>query len=361
MMKKSTVILLHLGYWLLYALVVSFLFVISSDNPRLAFEDWDDWLIILVGTLLTGLISFYAFYSWLVPGYLTTRKIQKFISWGLVVNIAVTVGIIALITVAFSVLISVVFEKFFFMVLSVKDLRILFIGCSLVSVVNGILGTTIRGFITWYTDIHVRETLANKALRMELALLKAQINPHFLFNTLNNIDILIERDAPRASLYLNKLSDLLRFVLYETQEDQIPLTKELEYIRKYIDLQKIRTTNDQYVTLQIGGMADGVMIPPMLFVPYIENAFKYATNKKVSEAIRIHISINEIHIRFQCVNVIDRSKTASDSQGGLGNDLIRQRLTLLYKEKFTLAIQSTDDDYSVNLLLPVKKHELSPH
>jgi two-component system LytT family sensor kinase len=111
----------------------------------LAFEDWDDWLIILVGTLLTGLISFYAFYSWLVPGYLTTRKIQKFISWGLVVNIAVTVGIIALITVAFSVLISVVFEKFFFMVLSVKDLRILFIGCSLVSVVNGILGTTIRG------------------------------------------------------------------------------------------------------------------------------------------------------------------------------------------------------------------------
>ncbi|GAB3890412.1 hypothetical protein GCM10028803_01180 [Larkinella knui] len=360
-MKKTTVILLHVGYWMLYALVVSLLFVLSSEEPEQAFKDWDDWLIMLAISLLTGFISFYSFYAWLVPNYLTTRRIQKFISWGLVVTIAVTGGIIALIAVALSLLMSVVFENFFLILLSAKDLQILFIVFALISLVNGILGTTIRGFITWYTDIHVRETLENKALRMELALLKAQINPHFLFNTLNNIDILIEHDAPRASMYLNKLSDLLRFVLYETQADQIPLAQELEYIQKYIDLQKIRTTNDQYVTLQIEGSADGLMIAPMVFVPYLENAFKYATNKKVSDAIRIHFVIDETQIRFQCINLIDKAKTGPDSQGGLGNELIRQRLALVYRETYSLTVQVTDDHYSVTLLLPVKTHELSPH
>ena len=360
-MRKSTVILLHAGYWLLYAMVVSLLFVLSNETPESAFRDWEDWLTILAISMLTGLISFYAFYSWLVPRYLTTQKIQKFIRWGLVVTIATTGGIIALVAVALSVLLSVVFEKFFLIMLSAKDLQILFIIFSLISLVNGILGTTIRGFITWYADIHVKETLANKTLRTELALLKAQINPHFLFNTLNNIDILIEHDAPRASLYLNKLSDLLRFVLYETQADLIPLTQELDYIQKYIDLQKIRTTNDQYVTLQLEGPTDGLLIAPMLFVPYLENAFKYATNKKVSDAIRIQISIDETQIRFQCINVVDPGKTGLDTPGGLGNDLIRQRLTLLYQDHYTLTIQATENEYRVTLLLPVKAHELSAH
>ncbi|KAA9347078.1 sensor histidine kinase [Larkinella humicola] len=360
-MRKSTVILLHVGYWLLYAVVVSLLFALSNETPELAFRDWEDWLTILAISLLTGLISFYAFYSWLVPAYLPTQKIQKFVRWGLVVTIAVTGGIIALIAVALSVLLSVVFENFFLIRLSVNDLQILFIILSLIALVNGILGTSIRGFIAWYADIHVKETLANKTLRTELALLKAQINPHFLFNTLNNIDILIEHDAPRASLYLNKLSDLLRFVLYETQADLIPLTQELDYIRKYIDLQKIRTTNERFVKLQIDGPTDDVLIAPMLFVPYLENAFKYATNKKVSDAIRIQISIDERQIRFQCVNVVDPGKTGLGTPGGLGNDLIRQRLTLLYQDRYTLTIQATEDEYRVTLLLPVKAHELSAY
>jgi two-component system LytT family sensor kinase len=231
----------------------------------------------------------------------------------------------------------------------------------LLALINGTPATISRGFMTWYADIHVKETLANKTLRTELALLKAQINPHFLFNTLNNIDILIEHDALKASAYLNKLSDLLRFVLYETQADLIPLTQELDYIRKYIDLQKIRTTNDQYVTLQLEGETDGVLIAPMLFVPYLENAFKYATNKKVSHAIRIQILIDEAQIRFQCVNIVDPGKTGLDTPGGLGNDLIRQRLTLLYQDHYTLTIQATENEYRVNLLLPAKTHELSAH
>ncbi|RRA97732.1 sensor histidine kinase [Larkinella rosea] len=360
-MNTSIIKLLHLGYWLFYCLVITFLFVLSSDGIQPAFENWDDWLIILATMLLTGFISFYAFYGWLVPRYLKNRQLQQFLRWGLGVSIAITGLIIAFVIAGLSVVVSVVFGKVFFVSVSFGELFFLLIGSALVAVMNGLLGTVIRGFIMWYQDIHVKEMLANKTLRTELALLKAQINPHFLFNTLNNIDILIERDAPRASLYLNKLSDLLRFVLYETQAEQIPLTQELEYIQKYIELQKIRTTNEHYVTLQIDGEPDGLLIPPMLFVPYLENAFKYATNKKVNNAIRIQIRVNSEQIHFQCVNVIDKGKTAQHAPGGLGNDLIRQRLTLLYPNKHTLTIRHTGDDYSVDLLVPVKTHELSPH
>ncbi|GAB3924991.1 sensor histidine kinase [Larkinella terrae] len=360
-MNTTIIRLLHLGYWFFYCLIITFLFVLSSENIQSAFENWDDWLIILATMLLTGFISFYAFYGWLVPRYLKNREIQQFLSWGLGVSIAITGLIIAFVIAGLSVVVSFVFGKVFFVSVSFGELLFLLIGSALVAVVNGLIGTVIRGSIMWYQDIHVKEMLANKTLRTELALLKAQINPHFLFNTLNNIDILIERDAPRASLYLNKLSDLLRFVLYETQAEQIPLAKELEYIRKYIELQKIRTTNGQFVSLQIDGKPDGLLIPPMLFVPFIENAFKYATNKKVNDAIRIRISVDDEQIHFQCVNVIDRGKTAQDAHGGLGNDLIRQRLTLLYPNKHTLTIRATDDDYSVDLRAPVKTHELSPY
>ncbi|GAB3318575.1 sensor histidine kinase [Larkinella ripae] len=360
-MKTSTIPLLHLGYWLVYCLVVSVLFILSAESLSAALEDWDDGLIILAIALLIGLISFYAFYSWLVPRYLTSRKIRQFVRWGLVVNIATTGGMVALTTVAISVLLSVVFENVFLITFSGKDLQILLIGFSLISVINGMLGTTIRGFITWYTDIHVREVLVNKTLHTELALLKAQLNPHFLFNTLNNIDILIEHDAPRASLYLNKLSDLLRFVLYETQADQIPLTLELDYIKKYIALQKIRTTNAEYVTLQIHGEPNGLLIAPMLFVPYIENAFKHATNKKKSDAIRISLVIDEKFIHFQCVNQFDENRSSVETHRGLGNKLLRQRLTLLYQEKYRLTIQAVENEYRVNLELPVITHELSAH
>ncbi len=123
---------------------------------------------------------------------------------------------------------------------------------------------------------------------MELALVKSQINPHFLFNTINNIDVLISKDAERASAYLNKLSDIMRFMLYETKPAKIPLPKELTYIEKFIELQKIRTTNEHYVNYSIKGDTANFMIPPMLLISFIENAFKYADNKKVENAINFH-------------------------------------------------------------------------
>lgn len=360
-MKTTTLIGLHLGYWFLYGFLVSFLFILSQATDQGALDDWEDWVAILLFTLLTGVSSFYAFYGWLVPRFLTTRRAGRFIGTGLLVSLGIALLSTLLVSLATTALIYLALHQTQWILFSWSDQMTLFTGYILLALVNGMTGTLLRGSITWYADIHLKERVTNQILRIELAWLKAQLNPHFLFNTLNNIDILIEYDAPRASRYLNKLSDLLRFSLYETQTDQIPLKRELASLQQYIELQKIRTPNEQYVTLHLEGETDGLLIAPMLFIPYLENAFKYATNKKVAEAIRVRISIDGTQVHFRCDNVIDQHSPPSKNYGGLGQELLRQRLALLYPQHHTLIIQATDTTYSVDLSLSLKAHALSAH
>jgi LytS/YehU family sensor histidine kinase len=186
---------------------------------------------------------------------------------------------------------------------------------------------------------------------MEIALMKAQINPHFLFNTINNIDMLIQKDATKASEYLNSLSDMMRFMLYETKSGKTALSKELDYIERYVALQKIRTTNASFVNYTVTGNPEGVHIEPMLFIPFIENAFKHAENKKVENAIVIHFIIDSGTIRFVCENVYAPSVSLKPEHSGLGNELIRRRLELLYPNKHSLSVEDINGTYKVILVL----------
>jgi len=362
-MKKSAITFLHAGYWLLYCSLFTFIFFITKSTSQEAFDNWDDWLITVLTTTVSGLITFYTCYFWLVPRYVFRKKIGLFAVTGisLCVGVAVLSLLVTLQVMKWVVMASGDVLAIALFALASPFLYNLIPFFILLNVINGVVAMVIRGFVNWYADIHVKEMLLNKNLRTELALLKAQINPHFLFNTLNNIDVLIERDAQKASAYLNKLSEILRFVLYEAQSELIPLAKELEYIKKYVDLQKIRTANEDYVYLQIDGEPDELEIAPMLFIPYIENAFKYATNKKVADAIRIHVSIEDLQIRLLCENIIDKSDAGSLVQSGIGNTLLKNRLDLLYKKDYQLEIKNDGHKYEVNLVLPINIHELSHH
>jgi sensor histidine kinase YesM len=216
----------------------------------------------------------------------------------------------------------------------------------------------IRAFLNWYSDIFYKRQLEKKNLETELALLKAQINPHFLFNTLNNIDVLITKDADTASVYLKKLSDILRFMLYESPTEKIMLSKEVEYISKYIELQKIRTSNNNYVTFEVEGDAEHILIAPMLFIPFIENAFKHSVNKKIDSAIEVRLIANESAIIFQCSNAYDASAMQTQPKSGLGLELIKNRLKLLYKDNYNLQIDKTDNRFSVNLTISINDDQL---
>jgi LytS/YehU family sensor histidine kinase len=222
---------------------------------------------------------------------------------------------------------------------------------TLVGLICGIVALVIRGFITWFEEIKLKQMLKEKNHEMEMALIKSQLDPHLLFNTINNIDSLILKDAVAASDYLNKLSDIMRFVLYETKTDKILLAQEIEYIGKYIALQKIRTSNETYVNFAVTGVVGSKRIAPMVFIPFIENAFKHTHNKKLENAITIDIFIKDETIQLICENKYD-SNSVKQTVGGLGNELVKKRLDLIYKEKHTLEVHSNDQLYSINLIIP---------
>jgi len=222
---------------------------------------------------------------------------------------------------------------------------------TLIGVICGIVALVIKGFVTWFNEIKLKEALKEKNYEMEMALIKSQLDPHLLFNTINNIDALILKDRVAASDYLNKLSDIMRFMLYETKPIQILLSKEIEYIEKYIALQKIRTSNSDYVHLTITGNIGSKQIAPMIFIPFIENAFKHANNKKLENAISIEISVMAQKIQFRCENKFDSKPSARQPDSGLGNELIQKRLNLIYAEKHMLEVTKTEDLYSVNLTI----------
>jgi LytS/YehU family sensor histidine kinase len=167
-----------------------------------------------------------------------------------------------------------------------------------ISSICGIVALILKGFITWFNEIKLKELLREKNYEMEMSLIKSKLDPHLLFNTINNIDALILKDAVAASDYLNKLSDIMRFMLYETKADKIFLSKEIEYIDKYIALQKIRTANENHVHFAVTGIPGNKLIAPMVFIPFIENAFKHTNNKKLENAITINILIEDESGKF---------------------------------------------------------------
>jgi two-component system LytT family sensor kinase len=212
-----------------------------------------------------------------------------------------------------------------------------------------VFGFLFKTFIEWIKDRKTKAELEKDKVTSQLELLKSKINPHFLFNTLNNIDVLIQEDPNRASEYLRKLSEILRFMLYESGIDKIPLGKEIEYIMKYIDLQKIRTSNQDFVNFEIIGNPNDIFVAPMIFIHFIENAFKFASNKKIENAVNIRFDITEKKLIFYCRNNKYASDDSNSEKNGLGINLIKQKLDLIYKKTYKLEIKDDDNWYIVNL------------
>jgi two-component system, LytTR family, sensor kinase len=338
-MKKSIALLFNTGYWLIY-MFLTVRGVFKDDDPV------GVWLV----NVLNGMVSFFTFYFLLVPRFLAKKKFLPFIGWGMVVII------VAAIIPTLLILFLSQGSPFLTGSIQWELAKNSFLVFSIFALLNGIMATIIKGFFAWYHEIHEKTELEKKNLQMELSLLKTHLNPHFLFNTLNNIDILIETDPKAASSYLQKLSDILRFVVYETSQEKIPLTKELAYIRKYVELQQIRTSNKQYVNLIISGDPGQLMIGPMLFIPFIENAFKHGSNKKMNGAVTLEISIDDKQICFNCTNMYDKSRSSVSAHSGLGIALLRTRLDLLYKDQYELEINQTENTFNVTAVIKLDGH-----
>ena len=340
-MNKSIIGLLHIGFWVCY--IFLWLLILGIYFQGEVPEDrFDHYLKILFGlVIIPPIIGFYACYLWLFPKFLRFKRIFPALLFGSLIALsAALIGIYVLYSTVGGTE-EYTWECFM--------LPMLFM--TIIAFLAEVGAFLIKGFLTWFEEVKLKEALQKKNHEMEMALVKAQLDPHFLFNTINNIDVLILKDAKEASDYLNKLSDIMRFMLFETKTSEVLLTKELEYIEKYIELQKIRTANTSYVNYSVTGPLNGQTIAPMVFIPFIENAFKHCNNKKLEQAITVQIEIAKDAIKMICKNKFDPFRKSKIESNGLGNELIQKRLNLIYPSRHQLSVTNENNLYTVALTI----------
>jgi hypothetical protein len=197
-----------------------------------------------------------------------------------------------------------------------------------------------------------KEQLEKQAVEAELVYLKSQINPHFLFNTLNNIHTLVYKQAAAAPEAVMQLASLMRYMIYESNAATVPLARELDYLRDYMSLQQLRYKNSPVVDLRISGDTGACYIAPLLFIHLLENAYKHSPARLEPNDLQVRVEVQADALTFSVQNPLGK-KTANllEEPGGIGLPNVRKRLALLYPGQHTLAIQSTNETFTIRLTL----------
>src|SRR5215204_4222938 len=216
------------------------------------------------------------------------------------------------------------------------------------------LAVAIKLFREWFRQREHTLKAENERVRLELESLRSQIHPHFLFNTLNNLYSLTLTSSASASLVVVHLSDLLRYMLYECKEPQVSMEKELQMLKKYIELEKLRYGNRLDVAFTIGGETKGLAVSPLLLLPFVENSFKHGVSDQIDQCwININVHVEKSVFTFQVSN--SRVEKQEITFGGLGMENVRKRLQLLYPETHDLKIVEENEIYVVKLELILNK------
>lgn len=222
------------------------------------------------------------------------------------------------------------------------------------------LAMSIKLTKNWIESKRKQEILEKEKLETELKFLKSQFNPHFLFNTINSIFVLIHKNPDMASESLAKFSNLLRYQLYECNEQQIPLSLELSYLENFLELEKLRQDTQLQINTDIDPQGGTTLtIAPFILMPFLENAFKHVSQSKSSQNwIDLQLHIEEHTLVFSIGNSIAKGQSAANAlidYGGIGLKNVKRRLELLYPEQYELAIQEVDGAFWVKLELGLRQ------
>ncbi|MEI6583024.1 MAG: histidine kinase [Chitinophagia bacterium] len=216
------------------------------------------------------------------------------------------------------------------------------------------VGTCISMIQRWLQTEQHRKEAENEKLNTELSFLKSQINPHFFFNTLNNIYSLAVVKSEKTAPAVMKLSKIMRYILADSQKDYVPLSKEVEFINNYIDLQQVRLTDKVTLDFSVDGEIEPYSIAPLLFIPFIENAFKYGVSTKEVSNISIHLNTKLNRVIFDAKNYIVPSENNEMEKTGIGINNVKRRLELLYPGKHLLTCEAHQQTYTVHLEINIE-------
>lgn len=321
-MKKSIEIAAHIFFWIVFTLFVFMLSKIYLQaDPGAPFSQSLYYVIFL--ELVMGLIFFYI--TFLGIPWAKKKKTRVFILSGVLLALLMLFAYPASRIGPWEVMSSVL-----------PHCIVIF------------LAVIFRKFSDSLKLEQEKQALMLQNARSELALLKMQVSPHFLFNTLNNIDYLVTSDTARASACIAKLGDILRYMIYDAETEKIPLSREIKHISDYIELIRLRTSGENYLNFSFTGSAGHLQIAPMLFIPLIENAYKHASAKEGTGIIKIDVKTEGTRLRFEADNAYDSTQNARrQNEGGLGLNIVKRRLELIYPNRHTFTISKTNNRYNV--------------
>lgn len=203
------------------------------------------------------------------------------------------------------------------------------------------------------------QQLEKEKIFLQLQYLRFQINPHFFMNTLNNIQVLIDMDAEKAKSSLRDLSVMMRFVLYDGGRDWVLLQREAAFLRKYIQLMRLRYTDRLMVTVDIPDNLPDGKVPPLIFGTFVENAFKHGVSYRQDCFITVTMDVEDDKLIFGCVNSKkeEAQETNAPQESGMGLSNVRRRLDLIYGNDYSLDITDGDNVYDVSLRIPLHKDQ----
>lgn len=324
--------ILHIAFWLMYGSY--FLFAISVG--RRGEPDWDriipDFSLYITFLLVISYLNYFLF----LPRLLRDRNFSKY----LLTYVPIFLGLVYLLLRCRQYIILNLGDGTDKWVYSARFALSVFMAAFFVSAFVGLLK-----FIEDYFE------LENRQLNSELRFLKAQVNPHFLFNTLNNLYYLAVNQSDQTPEVVAKLSGMMRYMIHESNTETVPLSKEVAYMENYLDLEKLRLNEEVPITFEVDGEIATNRIAPLILITFLENAFKHGiSNAREGSWITVSLKVVGQRLHYQVANsiVAQGEKTVREASG-IGLVSVRRRLELTYPGKYELSIVEDDERYRVDL------------
>lgn len=218
------------------------------------------------------------------------------------------------------------------------------------------LGLVIKLLKYWYVNQQDKQILAHEKLDAELKFLKTQIHPHFLFNTLNNLYALTLKKSDYAPEMVLKLSELINYMLYECNAPKVLLDNELNFIKNYIEIERMRHGDDLQIKAMINGDSTNVYIAPMILLPFVENSFKHGINEELEKSwIDFDLTVTDTDMTLKLSNSKSQTQQLRQGSQGIGLKNVQRRLDLLYRDEYQLVTDDQPHYYTIVLQLTLKK------
>jgi two-component system LytT family sensor kinase len=339
-MPKKNIVIMHFSFWLVYIIVGTVIDEFGSNGGAFKFQDWITSMTApyIVSFIFRGICIFYLAY-WYFDRFFSLDKAFAHFVVGLLI--------------AF---VGVLYRMFINDIIIAPRINDWNWGPSpslgyylgrdyLLEIIPALSAF----FLKSIKDLVIGEQLKKEKIATELAYLKSQINPHFLFNTMNNLYGLSLSEPERTPDVILKVSAMMRYMLYESNEELVLLATEVEYLHSYIELEKIRYEGQTFVHFTFEGNINDELIPPILLISFVENIFKHGDIQNPRSAVEISLKVEDRRLTFKQKNKI--AIRGKDTMGGLGLKNVERRLALLYPGKHSVNVRNTNGMYECELIL----------